>query len=136
MSQSESDPTAPSAGSIPWIDLTVPDASGVCQFYQQVAGWSVEKVSMGDYDDYCMVNAAGDTVAGICHARGENSDQPPQWLIYINVANLDDSIAACTEQGGEILSAPRQVSGGRCAVIRDPANAVAALYQADKTQSV
>ena len=77
-----------------------------------------------------LSSVTGQTVAGICHARGENADLPAQWMVYINVANLDDSIAACQQLGGQLLCEPRQVGNGRCAVIRDPAGACAALYQA------
>ncbi|MFK8112896.1 MAG: VOC family protein [Rubripirellula sp.] len=122
----------PAGGSISWIDLTVDDANGVREFYEEVTGWTSQAVSMEDYDDFCMVSDSGETVAGICHAQGENADLPAQWLIYINVNDLEASIAACEKLGGAVISGPRQVGGGRCAVIRDPAGAVAALYETDQ----
>ncbi|MFB3107254.1 MAG: hypothetical protein ACE1ZA_20350, partial [Pseudomonadales bacterium] len=42
-------------------------------------------------------------VAGICHARGSNANLPPQWLIYINVADVDKSVQRCVEMGGSPL---------------------------------
>lgn len=64
----------PSVGSISWTDLTVPNADSIRHFYETVAGWSSAPLDMGGYSDYCM-NApkAGQTVAGICHALGENA---------------------------------------------------------------
>lgn len=85
---------------------------------------------MGGYDDHCM-NSPGDgeTVAGICHARGPNADLPPAWLIYVNVADLNASLEACAAHGGDILAGPKALGRGRYAVIRDPQGAVCALRE-------
>ncbi|MBI5368382.1 MAG: VOC family protein [Planctomycetes bacterium] len=117
-------------GSISWTDLTVPDARGVAAFYERVAGWKVTPFDMGGYDDYCMdLPGNGRTVAGICHARGTNAKLPAGWLIYITVADLAASLKACKRLGGKVLVRTRALGDGRVAVIRDPAGAVAALYQ-------
>ena len=84
---------------------------------------------MGGYNDFNMETSSQETVAGICHAKGENANLPPQWMIYITVDDLDESVAACERLGGQVICPPRSVGGGRCAVIRDPAGACAALYQ-------
>ena len=125
-----SNPKSP-LGSISWMDLTVPRAEDVCRFYEQVAGWTSTPLDMGGYSDYCM-NApqTGKTVAGICHARGENANLPAQWLIYITVADLEASLKQCTLLGGKVLCPARDMGeSGIMAVIQDPAGAVAALFQ-------
>jgi len=120
----------PPLGSISWTDLTVENAATIRDFYQAVTGWNVSPVSMGDYEDYAMVSPAdGRGVAGICHARGANAGLPPQWLIYITVADLDESMAHCREKGGAIIAGPKTMGRDRYCVIRDPAGAVAALYE-------
>ena len=122
---------APDIGAIGWQDLTVPDAGRVRDFYSAVVGWRAQPVDMGGYADFNMIApASGRTVAGICHARGANADLPAQWLLYLVVADLDASLAACRERGGAVVTGPRTLGGARFAVIRDPAGAVAALYQA------
>ncbi|HEX7878201.1 MAG TPA: VOC family protein [Candidatus Eisenbacteria bacterium] len=126
-----STPDKPEQGAITWIDLTVPNADDVRRFYADVVGWATERVSMGEYDDFNMVGPkSGRAMAGVCHAQGMNADLPAQWLIYINVANLDHSIARCQELGGTIVR-PATPMGeyGRYAVIRDPAGAVAAIFE-------
>ncbi len=119
-----------SIGAISWTDLTVPNADEVRGFYEAVVGWSNSPVGMGGYQDFCM-NDPGDggTVAGICHARGENAGLPAQWLIYVNVKDLEHSIAECEARGGKVLREPRSLGGGRCAVIQDPAGACVALFE-------
>lgn len=116
-------------GTIGWIDMTVDDASGLRDFYMAVTGWQSEGVSMGDYSDFVMKASNGDGVAGICHARGSNADLPAGWLIYITVADVDRSAAACTANGGRVVVQPRGLAGGRFCVIEDPAGVCAALYQ-------
>jgi predicted enzyme related to lactoylglutathione lyase len=120
----------PRVGSIVWSDLTVPDAARIRDFYAAVVGWEPEAVDMGAYSDFTMKTSDGTGVAGVCHARGVNADLPGQWLIYIIVKDLGQSIAQCEELGGEVLVSPRDMGGtGRYCVIRDPTGAVAALFQ-------
>jgi len=118
-------------GNVVWFDLTVENASEVKDFYSNVVGWKSDPVKMGDYNDYNM-NEPGNnqTVTGICHAKGGNSNLPPQWLIYITVKNVDDSEKKCKESGGKIIEAPKEMAGyGRMCVIEDPAGAVCALFE-------
>ena len=118
-------------GKICWIDITVEDAEGLRDFYANVAGWKPEAVDMGEYADFNMtLPGSGTPAAGICHARGGNASLPRQWLIYITVADADASAAACLANGGKVLVGPKDMGGGRFAVIEDPTGAVAALYQA------
>ena len=125
--------TSPLPGSIGWIDLTVADAPRIRDFYLQVAGWSVSHVPMGDYDDYNLLDAEGTPVAGICHAQGVNAGLPSHWLMYITVTDIEASVERARELGGEIL---RDITGmgalGRYAVIRDPADAVFALFEPEE----
>lgn len=115
-------------GKIGWHDLTVENADEVRDFYSAVAGWTVQGCDMGGYEDYSMMSGE-DCVGGICHARGTNADMPAQWMIYITVADLDASMAACREKGGEVVVGPKTMGAARYCVVKDPAGAVAALYQ-------
>lgn len=127
-----SDAAKPAPGEVGWFDLTVPDADRLRDFYSRVTGWVPDPVDMGGYSDYTMTTPGdGKPVGGVCHARGDNADLPAQWLIYITVADLDAAMAQCRELGGEILAGPKGKEGSpRYCIIRDPAGAVAALYQA------
>jgi predicted enzyme related to lactoylglutathione lyase len=121
------------AGTMAWIDLTVPDAETIRDFYARVVGWVPEPVDMGGYSDFNMtVPGTGTPAAGICHARGVNADLPPVWMVYLVVRNLEASLASVREGGGAVLAGPKSMGPGSAyAVIRDPAGAVAALYQVD-----
>jgi hypothetical protein len=114
------------AGRIEWMDLTVPDAERVRDFYQHAVGWQASPVRVGDHDDYTMTPAGENApVAGICHAIGDNANMPAQWMLYISVPDLQASIDRCLERGGTLEHC--HPSGSIC-VMRDPAGAVFGLY--------
>jgi uncharacterized protein len=117
-------------GEIVWVDLTIPKAEKVKDFYLSVTGWEADAFKVGDYDDYVVKTPEDkDTVAGICHTRGENAALPPAWLVYIKVKNLDASLAAAREKGGEILAGPKAFGDSRYCVLKDPAGAVFAVIE-------
>lgn len=88
-------------GKIIWHDLTVDNSVQISDFYHRVTGWEKEGLSMGEYEDF-LIKSPGDAevVASICHAKGVNKDLPAQWLMYIMVENLDESLNTCKKLGG------------------------------------
>ena len=121
-------PEQPRIGSIVWQDLTVSNAPEVRDFYCQVVGWTYTDHDMEEYNDF-NINLPGtaETVAGICHDRGTNANIPPQWLVYISVADVAESARRGEELGGKVIDGPRSMGGATFCVIQDPAGAVAAL---------
>jgi len=118
-------------GTIGWFDLTVNNAEEISEFYSHVVGWKAEKTPVSDYHDFTMNQVfTNDPLSGICHKRGENSDLPSQWLLYIYVDDLDARTAAVLSSGGKVLKGPTKPSAyGRFSVIEDPAGAVLALFE-------
>ncbi len=124
-----SDTPAP-LGRISWVDLTVPNAAALQKFYSKVTGWTAMPLSLGEYDDYLMLDADGAPQAGVCHARGANSGTPPQWIVYITVSGLDEKLREVEALGGKIVMPTRSMgTTGRYALIEDPAGAVCALFE-------
>jgi len=122
--------TRPETGTFGWFDLTVEDAESVRDFYKEVVGWTSSPLSMGDYDDYVMATPDGTPVSGVCHARGTNKGLPAQWLLYVNVDDIEASRSACERRGGSLLTPVKHMKGqGSYCVIQDPAGAVMALFQ-------
>ncbi|SMC59660.1 VOC family protein [Moheibacter sediminis] len=119
-------------GSINWRDLTTYKADELREFYQSVAGWTSQGLDMKDgenaYQDYVMKDAKGNSVAGICHSRGANTGVPPQWVAYISVENVDESVENALKLGGKLLKEYKSKEGTLFyAMIEDPAGAVFAL---------
>jgi len=80
---------------------------------------------MGNYNDYMMrTEASAEPLAGVCHARGSNKDIPPQWLMYVNVEDLDKSIENVKKFSGKTLGDKKSMSTyGIFCLIQDPAGA-------------
>ncbi|MFH1196750.1 MAG: VOC family protein [bacterium] len=118
-------------GSIGWVDLTIPNASELREFYKNVVGWKSEGLSMGEYEDFVMISPSDNQPkAGVCHKRGGNSEFPSVWMVYFTVKNIDDSIRLVKESGGKILVDIKIMDGyGKYCVIEDPAGAVCALFE-------
>lgn len=115
-------------GRIEWMDLTVRDASNIRNFYTSVVGWTSSEVEMGHYNDFNInLPDTGDTIAGVCHAKGSNANLPSQWLVYVRVESVARSAEQCKKMGGEVLEGPRRMGGSNFCVIKDPAGAVMAL---------
>ena len=110
-------------GQIGWIDLTVPDAPAVRDFYQGVTGWTPSPVEMGDYQDFCM-HPPGEPqpVAGICHARGGNAGPASRLAGLHHGGRSRPGHRRCQELGGKVLRpATGMGPSGRFCVIEDPA---------------
>ncbi|MFK7904065.1 MAG: VOC family protein [Chitinophagales bacterium] len=117
----------PVIGSIVWRDLTVPNAEEVKDFYCEVVGW---KASLHPgCDDFNIHQADDEVMAGVCYAKGTNANVPPQWLVYVTVASVEESAAKCVEMGGKVLDGPRMMGANLFCVIQDPAGAVMGLIE-------
>jgi aquaporin Z len=112
-----------------WMDLTVPDADTLKDFYASALGWKADPVDMGEYSDYNMVRDDGSIAGGVCHRRGPNVDIPPVWIAYAPVEDLEACVARVLEHGGEVITGPKGTDEYRYAIIRDPAGAALGLIQ-------
>jgi len=116
-------------GKIVWTDLTVPNANKNRDFYAEVFNWTFEEVSMGAYSDYTMKNENGDVIAGICHKDGPNTELPPQWINYIKVNNITESLGKVEILGGKVIVPVNPNSSYKMAVIQDIAGAYIGLFE-------
>ena len=129
-----SDAVSP-VGQIYWLDLTVADASPTRDFYRDVVEWSVQEVEIEDggerYIDFNMLRDDGDPEAGVCHARGDNADLPPVWMIYLPVGDLAESLRRVEREGGNGIKTIQGDDGDVVySVIQDPVGVYLALCPA------
>lgn len=95
-------------GQIGWLDLTVPDADSLREFYSDVTGWTPAPVSMGDYQDYCMNPGDGQSVrTNYARARrtGETFCITPAGIGLVSV------VPAVCPGRRNIFSRPQGVAG-------------------------
>jgi predicted enzyme related to lactoylglutathione lyase len=120
-----------SIGSIVSADLTVPNAAELKDFYAQVIGWIPQELKMDEkqtYVDYLMKDADGNWAGGVCHDQGVNADIPPQWIVYINVKDIKDSVEKCKQLGGKIIKEVFDANNNYTyAMLQDPTGAIIAV---------
>lgn len=121
-------------GQIISADLTVDNATAIRDFYKEVIGWEVEEMPLKDgveaYNDYVVKDSEGNWVGGICHNRGVNQGIPPQWMVYVNVADVGESVRRCIELGGKIIRESRDSHGNyQYVMIQDPAGAILGIVK-------
>lgn len=116
-------------GNIHWSELVSADVEASKKFFTEICGWTINAMPMpnGDYN-VCMV---GDQpVAGIMGVEQIEADHeiPPHWMTYIEVSDVDASIAAVAGAGGVVVRPPFDVPGvGRIAMVQDPGKGIVGM---------
>lgn len=77
---------------------------------------------------YTMFKQGERPVAGCVQPSAENSG-PPMWLSYVNVADIDASVAKAKELGATIHMDRVDIAMGSFAVLADPQGATFAFWQ-------
>lgn len=108
-------------GHIAWLSLMVSDVSTICEFYEQVIGWSAASVRGSGFE---MRSPDGIAAAEICPLNDDHKSIPSVWILSLPVDDFDESLRHVRKGGGEIV---KEVTGARYAVIRDPVGVYIAL---------
>jgi hypothetical protein len=116
-------------GEFCWVDVAVPDVDAAVSFYGDLLGWRHEPLGeeAGGYGFFLN----GDRqVAGIGPLMAEG--QPPAWLNYVRVEDVEQSARKVAEAGGTLLSEliDLPAGAGREYVCADPHGAVFAIFEA------
>lgn len=116
-----------------WADAMSTDQHAAKAFYTAILGWTAEDLPIGDGQTYTMFSVDGHNVAGLGQMLPEMQAQgmPSLWNSYINVTDLDGTVARVPELGGTVIAPPFDVQGnGRMATIQDPTGAIVNLWEA------
>lgn len=114
-------------GAICWADLSTPDPDAAASFYNAAFGWNFE---LGQDGAYLHIKNGDTYIGGIPPAANRAPGAPPHWMIYIQVADCDQSAAQAKELGARLYLEPMTIETvGRMAVVADPQGAVFALFQ-------
>ena len=111
-----------------WVDLQAPDPKAAQAFYGSVFGWSTDDLGP-DAGGYAMFQKDGANVCGVGATMGEG--QPSTWTSYVNVVDIEATVARATIAGATILMEPTVImEAGHMALFADPTGAVLGLWQA------
>jgi len=116
-----------------WNELMTSDSVAAFGFYSKIFGWKMmQEMDMGPIGLY-RVYGVGDTQLGGMMAVPKGAPMPPMWIYYIQISDLDATIAQATKKGAQVMNGPMDVpGGGRIAQLMDPQGAAFALHQAPK----
>ena len=112
-------------GALSWDELATTDMEASASFYSQLFGWSVEPIEGMEMPYMVVKNSAGWNNGGI---RPVTESEPPNWLVYFGIDDIDAAVAKVAELGGSTIAGPMPIGMGSIAVIRDPQGAVFALF--------
>ncbi|MBR9728093.1 VOC family protein [Shewanella intestini] len=122
------------ANTLCWVELAcrVPEKSQ--RFYQQVLGFGMSTVPMGEFD-YTQWLVAEQAVGGMIAMTAEWGDIASHWMSYFDVDNCDDMANKAQALGATICVPPTDIAEvGRFAVLNDPQGAVFSIIAVDNRQ--
>jgi len=123
----------PNVGDWIWAIYQSPDASSAAAFYQALGGYEVVQGDPLGQAPHFLLVAGGYARASLAEIPAERSGLRPDWLYFVRVANLRDSLARVRELGGSVLMEPKpEVLDERLAVITDPTGAPLGLLEWDE----
>jgi hypothetical protein len=112
-------------GSFFWYDVMTTDTGAAAKFYGDVLGWTTQDGGNPDME-YAVFNVGHRGVAGLMPLPEEmaRAGQPPAWMGYIHVDDVDAMARRIPEEGGTLHRGPFTVPGIiRLAVVSDPQGA-------------
>jgi len=113
------------AGDITHIEFPADDLERAKRFYAAVAGWEFDTTE--GFPDYWLFRTS-ETAGGGLGKRGESVGMVIR--AYINVASLEDAVAAAEANGGSVVTPPTDVPGqGRFAAVIDSEGSEIRLWQ-------
>jgi predicted enzyme related to lactoylglutathione lyase len=111
--------TTSTDNTVTWWEIPVTDITAGKAFYQTVFGWDFQ--DFGDPEAYAGIVAGGVLVGGLFRAEA-GAPKDPAIRIYVNVSDLEATLAAAEAAGGTVRVRRTEVGGdmGWWAEISDP----------------
>ena len=116
-----------------WIQLLSRDAAKAAEFYRTVGGYDVvQNTTSNRLSDY-VLSSEGYARATVGTIPSKYEQVKPNWLLFVRVKSVTESLAQAKELGGKVLIAPKpEVFGGKVAVIGDPTGAAIGIMEWSK----
>ncbi len=110
-------------GKCNWNELATPDQVAGNAFYAKVFGWNYpDKMEMpGGAGDYVFI-AVGESRIGATMKR--TSEQPPGWMFYFRVPNIDAAVERVKKAGGKVHAGPMDVPGNDRVIVASDVHGV------------
>ncbi len=113
-----------------WIQLLSRDGRRAADFYRAVAGYEVVENTAAGRPNEFVLTADGFARATVRTIPADKPDVQPNWLPFVRVANVRDSLAAAGRLGGRVVVEPRaDLFDGKVAVVADPTGAAVGILE-------
>ncbi|HJO65607.1 MAG TPA: VOC family protein [Sphingomonas sanguinis] len=117
-----------------WYELLTDDVAAAQDFYARLIGWQVGDSGIADIDYRIVATPEGEAIGGLMQ-RPPGSPGGAVWLGYLPVVDVDESVEAIVEDGGQVLMPAWSMAGvGRMALVTDPLGAPFYIMAAEADQ--
>lgn len=121
----------PEVGQFVWADLFAKQPETQIRFYKGIADYAVEQNDASGVNNDFFLKTNGVARSGILPIP--DKDVLPNWLPYVRVNNIVESVVKTTQLGGEVILEPSaNLFNGKLAVILDPTGAALGLIEIDQ----
>ena len=118
----------PEVGQFIWADLLAKQPKAQIEFYKGIADYTIEQNQSSIVDNDFFLRTRNVPRAGVLEVPA--TDILPNWLPYVRVNNIVDSIVKTTQLGGTVILEPSmEIYNGKLAVILDPTGAAIGIIE-------
>lgn len=115
-----------------WTELMTTDQDGAKSFYTKLFDWGTHDSDMGPAGTYTMWMQDGTHTGGCMTLPAEAAGAPPHWMNYVNVEDVNASLAKALELGATLVVPVMPIPDvGQFTMIADPTGAHLCLFQHD-----
>ena len=112
-------------GRFHWNELLTNDVEAAKTFYGEIMGWTYDKMTGPEGAYYVAIKSNNPVCAIAPMPAAAAADTPVHWFSYIEIDQLDASIASAKAAGATVLRDPLDLQDvGRIAIVQDPTGAV------------
>jgi predicted enzyme related to lactoylglutathione lyase len=113
-----------------WIQLLSRDGQKAAEFYRQLADYIVvENVQTNRLSDF-VLTSKGYARATVRTLSKKYEQVKPNWLLFVRVNSVKESVARTHQLGGQVLVEPSMdYLQGKVAVVSDPTGAAVGLLE-------
>lgn len=109
-------------GSVHWVELHSKDVDADLAWLTKTFGFETSIMEMPD-GPYTILKDGEEMRGGVVASREEKA--PSMWLTWIDVKDVDATVARAEKQSGTTIASPFDVPGvGRLGIIQDPTGGV------------
>lgn len=119
----------PQLGEFCWNELLTSNTKKAKDFYTSVLGWETKDLDV-EGKTYTMFTREDKGFGGIMQTSNEKGGTSSNWVNYIRVKNLSETLEKATKLGATILKSETIIpEKGRFVVVADPVGAEIAFWE-------